>query len=170
MSLKFKSSDTVIYGGQGVCTLQEICEKDFGGEAKTYYVLRPAFSGSSVFYVPTDSEPLTAKMRLLKSADEICRIANGTEIFEWIDDDRPRQNFFKKILDGGSTETLVSAFKLLCIKQKEYALEDRKLRAADEKILRDMERLLLEEFSFAFEIEKGDIEPFLFGEKELNCK
>ncbi len=170
MTFKFKPNDTVIYGGQGVCKLLEICEKDFGGEAKTYYVLRPAFSGSSVFYVPTGSEQLTSKLRLLKTADEIFSIVNAKTLVDWIEEDRPRQNFFKQIVDGGSTETLVSAFRLLCTKQKEYVTSGRKLRAADEKVLRDMERLLFEEFSFAFEIEKGDVEPFLFGEKELKSK
>lgn len=170
MKIKFEPNDTVMYGGQGACTLVEVCEKDFGGDAKLYYVLRPAFSGSSVFYVPVDSETLTSKMRLLKSAAELCTIINDSQIPEWIEEDRARQNYLKQIVDGGSTETLVSAFKRLCLRQSELAETGKKLRASDERSLHEIERLLFEEFSFAFEIEKGDIEPFVFGEKELNKK
>jgi len=170
MKIRFEPNDTVMYGGQGACTLLEVCEKDFGGDAKLYYVLRPAFSGSSVFYVPVDSEALTSKLRLLKSALELRAIINNTKASEWIEDDRARQNYHKQIIDGGGTDVLVSVFKSLCIRQGELAEIGKKLRAADERSLHEIERLLLEEFSFAFEIEKSDVEPFIFGKKELKNK
>lgn len=170
MKIRFEPNDTVMYGGQGACTLVDVCEKDFGGDVKLYYVLRPAFSGSSVFYVPVDSETLTSKMRLLKNASELRSVINDCEPFEWIEDDRARQNYLKQIVDGGGTEALVSAFKRLCIRQSELFEIGKKLRAADERTLHDIERLLLEEFSFAFEIEKGDVEPFVFGKKEIKNK
>ncbi len=167
MKAKFEPNDTVMYGGQGACTLLEICEKDFGGEAKMYYVLRPAFSGSSVFYVPIDSETLTKKMRLLKNASELRLAAINCEVPEWIDEDRARQNYFKQIVDGGGTGSLFSNFKLLCSKQKELTEIGKKLRASDERVLRDIVRLLLEELSFSFEVAKEDIEPFVLGERDL---
>ena len=149
MKFRFEQNETVMYGGQGACTLIEICEKDFGGENKFYYVLRPAFSGSSVFYVPVDSSLLTSKMRRLKNSDEIRDIVSNASLPEWIPEDRARQNSLKQIIDGGSTDALVSALKLLAIKQREFIENGKKLRASDERSLRDIERLLCEEFSFA---------------------
>ena len=161
MKNRFKLNDTVIYGGHGACTLVEITSKDFGGEAKDYYVLRPAFSGSSVFYVPTDSEPLTAKMHGLKSSAQLIEIVKNAPLLEWRAEDRARQNELKAIVDGEGTERLVSAYKTLLIKQKEFAAEGRKLRAADDRVMRDIEKLLIEEFSFSFEIGKEDLISFV---------
>ena len=170
MKFRFEPNETVMYGGQGACTLIEICEKDFGGENKLYYVLRPAFSGSSVFYVPVDSSLLTAKMRRLKNSDEIRNIVSSTSLPEWIPEDRLRQNSLKQIIDGGDTNTLVSTLKLLITKQREFFENGKKLRASDERSLRDIERLLCEEFSFVFNLVKDDLIPFVLGEKELESK
>ena len=170
MKTRFKPDDTVIYGGHGVCTLLEITEKDFGGESKAYYVLRPAYSGSSMFYVPLDSEALTSKMRAVKSADALRAIALAPCVAEWIEEDRPRQNQLKTVIDGGGTEELVAYYRLLVTKQKEFSGEGRKLRAADDRYMKDIEKLLYEELSIVFAAEKDAVLPFFFGETDLQIK
>ncbi len=170
MKNRFKPNDTVMYGGHGACTLVEITSKDFGGEAKDYYVLRPAFSGSSVFYVPVDSKPLTAKMHGLKSADTLVEIVKNASALDWKVEDRARQSELKAIVDGEGTERLISAYKMLLAKQKEYSYEGRKLRAADDRIMKDIEKLLIEELSFTFEISKEELAPFIIGEATLTKK
>lgn len=167
MKFQFEPNDTVMYGGQGACKLLEITEREFCGDLKLYYVLRYAFTGSSVFYVPVDSQPLTSKMRHVKSASEVRDIIASVKEAEWIEDDRPRQNHFKQLLEAGGTENVVSMFKLIARKQKELLAIGKKLRAVDERLFGEMERLLLEEFSFAFDISKEDVEPFVLGEIEL---
>ena len=159
----FKPNDTIMYGSHGACTLVEITEKDFGGEVKSYYVLRPAFSGSSVFYVPIDSEALTAKMRGLKSAGEIETVVASSSPSEWIIDDRTRQNGLKKIIDGGTTDVLVSTYKMLFSQQAKLVEGGKKLRAADERYMRDIEKLLIEEFSFAFCIARDSLVSFVIN-------
>ena len=166
MKNRFEPNAMVMYGGHGVCTLVEITEKEFGGETKRYYVLRPAYSGSSVFYVPIDSETLTAKLRPIKSAEEIRRVVRECGIADWIVEDRARQNYLKQVVDGGGTEQLVSTYKRLYTRQKELTKIGKKLRAADDRYMRDVEKLLLEEFSASFEMQKEDLAAFLFEECE----
>jgi len=170
MKDRFAPNDTVMYGGHGACTLLEITEKDFGGDVKQYYVLRPAYSGSSVFYVPIDSEPLTAKMRPIKEAATLRAIVQETAPATWVEEDRPRQNQLKAVVDGGGTEELVANLKLLFARQQELAAEGKKLRAADDRYMKDIEKLLHEEFSFVFEIAKEEVIPFVLGEVELQNK
>ena len=164
MKNRFKPNDTVMYGGHGACTLTEITEKNFGGETKDYYVLSPVFSGSSIFYVPLDSEILTAKIHLLNSADDILELISSCRSTEWVLEDRARQNGLKAMLDGGGTKNFIEAYKMLLEKQAEYKAENKKMRAADERIMKDIERLLFEEFSFSFKITREDIAPFILGE------
>ncbi|MBQ6614612.1 MAG: hypothetical protein IIX18_04755 [Clostridia bacterium] len=71
------------------------------------------------------------------------------------------------MLEAGGTENIVSMFKLIARKQKELVEIGKKLRAVDERLFGEMERLLHEEFSFAFDIAKDDVLPFVLGEKEL---
>ncbi len=169
MKSRFEQGDTVIYGSHGLCTLCEITERDFGGEARKYYVLRPAYSGSSVFYVPVDSEALTAKMHRAKSAAQLRGLvaAHCDKEDEWIEDDRARQTHLRQILDGGDTDSLVDAIKSLHHRRLALGETGKKLRAADDRMLKDIEKLLLDEFSIAFEMERDDLIPFLFGDMEL---
>ncbi len=168
MDKKFGLNDTVMYGGHGVCTLVEIAEKDFGGESRAYYVLHPSYSGSSTFYVPIDSETLIAKMRHIKSADEIRTLVRQCResTVEWIDDDRMRQNRLKQVVDGGGTEHLMRAMKALLMQQERLAKAGKKLRAADDRFLKDVEKLLFEELTLVFDMEKEDMLPFLLGQYE----
>ena len=170
MDKRFSPNDTVMYGCHGACTLVEITTKDFGGDTKDYYVLRPAFSGSSVFYVPVDSAPLTAKMHPVKNATEIQKIINDVGFWDWIDEDRPRQNKLKQVIDGGGTELLISVYKTLCEKQKVFSELGKKLRATDDRSMKDIESLLIEEFSFSYEIQKNELAPFLFSQITLTEK
>lgn len=166
MKNRFKPNDTVMYGGHGACTLIEITQKDFGDVTKDYYVLRPVFFGTSIFYVPVDSETLTAKIQLVKSADDILFLIKSCEPAEWISEDRARQNHLKSLIDGGGTDKFISAYKMLILKQQEQSDIGKKLRAADERTMRDIEKLLLEELSFSFEIDKENLMPFILGEFE----
>lgn len=167
MSNRFMPNDTVMYGGHGACTLIEVTQKDFGGEMRDYYVLRPAFSGNSVFYVPTDSAPLTAKMHPVSSADDIRSVIARGETADWIEEDRARQNSLKAAVDNGGFSPLCAIYRALVQKQREFAELGKKLRAADDRCMKDIEKLLLEEISFSFEIEKEQLLPFLFSETEL---
>lgn len=169
MKNRFEQGDTVIYGSHGLCTLCEITERAFGGDVRKYYVLRPSYSGSSVFYVPTDSEALTAKMRRVKSAAQLRGVVAslcGKED-EWIEDDRARQTHLRQVLDGGDTDSLVGAVKSLHHRRLALVEAGKKLRAADDRLMKDIEKLLLDEFLIVFEMEREDLLPFLLGDTEL---
>lgn len=167
MNGNFELNDTVIYGSHGLCTLCEIAERDFGGDVKAYYVLRPADSGSSVFYVPVDSAALTAKIRRVKSAAELRALLGRIEAAEWIEDDRKRQHHLRCVLDGGDTADLLAALRLLYSRRTVLTEAGRKLRAADERLLREMENLLFDEFSISFAMERGDLQKLILGELAL---
>ena len=37
----FSINDTVLYGANGVCRITDICQKEFSGVIKDYYILTP---------------------------------------------------------------------------------------------------------------------------------
>ena len=57
----FQVGDVIIYGVQGVCKIEETEEKNVGGAARTYFVLKPVEDQGSTIYVPTDNELVLKK-------------------------------------------------------------------------------------------------------------
>ena len=42
----FQINDTVVYGAQGVCRIEEISKREMAGKAMEYYVLKPVYAVS----------------------------------------------------------------------------------------------------------------------------
>ena len=92
---------------------------------------------------------------------------NEEEEDVWIEDDRARQNHLRQVLDGGDTEALLATLRSLYRRRMSLSGAGRKLRAADDRLLRDIEKLLLDEFSISFVLQREDLLPLLSGEAEL---
>ena len=45
---------TVLYGTEGICTIEAIETLRIGGKRSKYYVLRPVYRTRATIYVPTD--------------------------------------------------------------------------------------------------------------------
>ena len=50
-----KIGETVRYGQSGLCTVQEKCEKEIGGEVQEYYVLIPFSKKGSMVLSPAET-------------------------------------------------------------------------------------------------------------------
>ena len=70
----FKIGERVLYGAEGVCEIIDITEKRFNEVSALFYVLKPSFSNSSTFFVPSENEKLTSKMKPVISLEEIQKI------------------------------------------------------------------------------------------------
>ena len=128
------------------------------------------FITAKLLDVETARTIMTDNVMMGTSADEIQKLISSVDVWTWIEDDRPRQNQLKQAIDGGSTELLVSVYKALYEKQKSLAEDGKKLRAADDRYMKDIEALLVEEFSFSYEIKKDDLVPFIYSETVLTKK
>lgn len=165
---KYAPNDKVIYGSNGVCTLVEITQKDFGGQVRDYYVLRPETLGTSVFYVPVDS-PLSARIRPVKSAAELQDLIAACEVSadEWITDDRTRQLMMKQTVEEGDTHQLLRLFKLLRLQQRQLQQNGKKLRAADDRFMRDIRTILTDELLLSVSMPKEEAADYLLGALEI---
>ena len=63
--MNYTVGERVVYGGSGVCSIDDIRDISFYHERpKKYYVLKPMFvKQASTVYVPFDNEKLTAKIK-----------------------------------------------------------------------------------------------------------
>ena len=82
----FSVGQTVLYGANGVCRIEEITTRRVGSSEMEYYVLKPVRSDCSTVFVPTGNETLVSRMRFVKSADEVRAILDDrTFSIDWID-------------------------------------------------------------------------------------
>ena len=63
--MSFSKGETVVYGGSGVCEIDDIKDVRFYHERpQKYYILKPLFvNQAQVVYVPFNNEKLTAKIK-----------------------------------------------------------------------------------------------------------
>jgi CarD family transcriptional regulator len=151
--LMFSINDTVLYGTVGVCRVEGISEIALGREKKKYYVLKPVSQGSATVYVPLDNDSLLSKVRKLLTRGEIdAMIKNVTCDDVWVEDDTERARLFSDTVKSGDRALLISMIHTLITHRRKLSGVGKKLHLADERALRDAERLLCDEFSYVLGI------------------
>lgn len=168
--MKFNINDTVLYCAHGVCKISEITAKRFNGRTIEYYVLKPVYNDSSTIFVPTDNDALTDKMHRILSADEIYSLIKSMPDEEqiWIEDERERRDRYKEILSGSDRTELIRLIKTLHLRQQARSGRKKRLHMADEKFLKDAEKLLHEEFAHVLSIRCEQVLPFILKQIEVD--
>ena len=157
----------VIYGTNGVCRIEDLREECFTGEARSYYILRPAAdTGNSKIFVPADNKDLLSAMKKPLSARALAQIIRKTPAMttgEWGTDGRARSKRCKEILSSGDRAALISLIKTAksCGYTPTAAEDAACLRAA---------AMLYEEFSLVFRLLPTDVIPIILGEIQPKCK
>ncbi len=162
-------NDIVLYGMQGVCTIEEISEMCFGKNSDEYYVLRPVYDDKSTIFVPMHNESLTGKMRAVLSAQEIFELINAMpdEDQIWIENDAERKEEYKSILVNGTRDELIKLIKTLYLRKQELKQKGKKLHVADEHFLKEAEKLLYEEFAHVLKIKREQVLPFIMKQIQV---
>ena len=154
----FHVGDTIIYGVQGVCKIVSIEEKTMGGQAKTYFVLKPVEDRGSTIYAPTDNEQVLKKMRRLLTGAQINELIDSmeTENALWIENENARKERYREIIAGGDHLELIKMIKALYVHKKEREAEGKRLHMSDERFFKDAEQVLYNEFRYVLNLSSKD--------------
>lgn len=149
----FKVNDTVNYSTTGICKITEISEREIGAVTSRFYILQPVFDGNATVMVPTENELLVSRMRPVLSKAEVESLLLTVEGAEplWYNDDRARFEEYKKALLSPDRSVILSVIKALYLHQKSQHEKGRKLKSADERALKEAERILYSEIAFVTE-------------------
>ena len=166
----FQINDTILYGSEGVCTVTDIVEKDFGAKVMRYYVLKPVYNSNSTLYVPANNQALTAKMRHVLSAAEIHEIIRAIpgEKSMWIENEDERKEKYREILQHGDRMELIGIIKALYHHQQAQRAKGKHLHTADEHFFKEAEKLLYDEFALVLQIQPDEVVPFILRQTELS--
>lgn len=164
-----KIGEKVLYGVAGACTVTGICTRRFSeaGE-REYYVLSPVHDARTTLYVPVDGETLRSKVKRLLSEEEVEGLIASMpqEKPLWIADEKARQEAYKGVLRRGDRRELIGMTKALYHHRQKLAAAGRRMRAADERIFREAEKLLCDEFAAVLGLRPSEVIGFIAGKLE----
>ena len=163
----FQKGDHVIYKNNGVCLVEDIRPLSFGTTQKDYYILRP-LNNEGTLYVPVDGGENAPKPKKIPTKEEIDAWIYQAEHpnLKWIENSKMRIVAFDKLLASSDRASILWIFKMLSAKKKTELLRNKKLCANEERILATAEKIIIEEFSFALQLPKEKIIPYILQQIE----
>lgn len=165
----FRKNDRVFYLGVGVCEIEEIERKTVVGETRDYYRLRSVDEQNRTsMFLPVDTAQ-TRLRPLLDAAlvDRLLKEADRNPL-SWIENDRERQQHFRRILKRGDQLELLRLIIALHRKQEEKERIGKRLWATDAGILKEGEQQLHQELSCTLKIARDEVAPYIMKKLSLN--
>lgn len=129
----FSINDTVLYGANGVCRITDICQKEFSGVIKDYYILTPLSNETMTIFVPIN----------------------------WILDDNERKEHYRTILSSSNRLEILNMIREIYIHKQKQLKNGKKMHLSDEQLMKEAERLLYSEFSLVLNIRADEVPKFI---------
>ncbi|MBQ1944714.1 MAG: CarD family transcriptional regulator [Ruminococcus sp.] len=154
----FCVGQTVLYGSNGVCMVDDVTEKRIGKTKMQYYVLKPLCNNTSTLFVPTANQQLVSKMRRILTEDEAEAILrNLPPCGDWNDNKQERSEQFRAIITEGSCVELIRLIRLVRTHEQEQLAGGKRLHITDERFLKEAEKMVCEEFSLVLHISRDEV-------------
>jgi len=167
--MSFTKGETVVYGGSGVCEIDDIKDVRFFHERpQKYYILKPLFvNQAQVVYVPCNNEKLTSKIKPVISRKEALDLIHSIDedSVQWIEDRNERKEVFNGMLSSGDRKSIVDVISAITAHRRMLADEGKSLNQQDEKILTDAQRRMNAEFAVALGMDVKEVPDFIEKEK-----
>ena len=154
----FCVGQTVLYGSNGVCMVDDVTEKRIGKTKMQYYVLKPLCNNTSTLFVPTANQQLVSNMRRILTEDEAEAILrNLPPCGDWNDNKQERSEQFRAIITEGSCVELIRLIRLVRTHGQEQLAGGKRLHITDERFLKEAEKMICEEFSLVLHISRDEV-------------
>ena len=158
----YSKGDYVNYSTQGICEIEDIRLIKFNSDshARRYYILKPVHQKDACIYVPADNQKLLALMRPVLSPEEIDRtiLSVRNSKIPWTKDRKQRTSEFQAILSRRDEKELLQLAGCLYLKSKDGT---KGLCSGDLQILKKIEKIIAQEFSFSLKINLQDIGTYI---------
>ncbi len=162
----YKVGDIVIYKSEGVCRVSDIEVKTFRDKEIEYYVLKPVYKENSEIFVPKNNIELVSKMRQVLTREEIINLIKSMpdEDDIWIENENQRKEEYKQLIASGDRTKLIRLIKTLFNHKQKQKEAGKKLHITDDRLLKDAEKVLYDEFAYVLNISQNQVVPFIVGE------
>lgn len=89
---------------------------------------------------------------------------------DWIDNENVRKERYREAIAQGDRSELIKIIKGLYQHQQELQEKGKRLHLADERLFRDAEKMLYDEFAMVLNIKREQVLPFILQQIRLEDK
>lgn len=159
----YQRGNLVVYGIHGVCKILDLETKVINRKKTEYYVLSPVLNEEARFYLPTQNEAVTSKLRPILNREGVMELLASLDLEKdiWISDESRRKIYYKELINQGNRSELILMIRTLHLHRAEQFSQGRKFHLSDENFLRDAEKLIKSEFSLVLEIPVDEVGNFI---------
>jgi CarD family transcriptional regulator len=146
----FNLGELIIYSGHGICKVDEICEKTYLGNTKTYYVLHPLDNSHQLtISIPVDNEKVA--MSKLMEKDEAEEILESFKLqgVDWVENNHARIQQYNNIVKTGTRNDIAKVVNTLIRKKHELEMKERKFGEQDNHLLTAIQNILFKELAIS---------------------
>ena len=153
----FNIGDIIIHSAHGLCEIDDICEKTYGGATRSYYVLHPLENPKLIINIPIDSKQVVMqKMMQREEAEEILNCFQQPGI-EWIEDNRQRSKQYKSLVNTGDRKEIAKVAITLMRKNHEASENKEKPYEPDRTLLANIKNIMFKELAVSLDTTYEDI-------------
>ncbi|WP_047985935.1 CarD family transcriptional regulator [Ornithinibacillus californiensis] len=154
----FNIGELVVYSDHGVCKIDSISEKTYGGKTRTYYELHPIEDSKLRINIPVNNVKVNMlKMMNKDQADTILKSFEEPGV-EWIEDVKIRNKEYNKLIQSGDRLDISKVVNTLMKRKQEMVLEKRHIPEQDKKLLSKTLTILIEELAISLDKHIDEIE------------
>lgn len=162
----FNVGDLIIYSTHGLCHIDDICEKTYSGETKTYYVLHPLDNEKLQINTPVNNKTISMlEIMDKKEAEEILSLFTLPGI-DWIEKSHQRTQTYSEVTRKGNRKEIARVINTLMLRKHEIELNGKKFSEYDRKLLTSMQNILFHEIAISLNIKVDGV--LKIAEKNLN--
>lgn len=165
----FEIGDVIIYGTNGVCTVETIGPLDskMNTKGRIYYTLKPFYRKESKIFTPADSEKVIMRP-VLKKEEAMKLIAEIKNIDSlWIEDEKGREYAYKEAIHKCDCRELVRIIKTIYRRKESRIAEGKKVTSVDEKYFFMAEDSLYGELAIPLKMTKEEVKDYIIGRMKL---
>ncbi len=163
--MQYQIGDYVVYGGNGLCTVTDICTSPFDTASdQKYYVLCPySVNGSAKIFVPLNGE--VRAMRRPMSAEEAQTLLDGIAAVDplLIPSERVRRQTYRQAIATADPIEYIRVLVTITARRSDLAQRGKHLSEADIEYERIAREFLLRELALAFNMARETLESTLPG-------
>lgn len=153
----FNIGDLIIYSSQGICQIDDICEKTYSGVSKKYYVLHPVENEKLVINIPVDNDKVTMlELIVQKEAEEIMESFKEVGI-EWIENNSQRYQVYSNIIKSGDRKDISKVINTLLKEKQKIEGNGKKFFEQDNKLLLYIQNILFTELAMCLNISVDEV-------------
>lgn len=153
----YSVGDLIMYSSHGICEIDDITEKNFSNQTKTYYVLHPINNAQLVINVPIHSDKINLQDVVNKTTAQKIIDSFKQPGVDWIEKNNHRIHIYSEAIKHGDRYEIAKIVNTLMVKQHELQQFDKKLSSQDMKLLASIQNILFSELALSLETTSDDI-------------